>query len=169
VITRKPMKRPTKPMRQVSEKRQAKLDAAGVRLSSTFTPKPAAPRKAARIKPALPRAQRKTLVERSGGFCEIRMTGCSNIATDVSHRISVKAGGRHGAEADKHARLSNVLHSCRSDHEYLHANPAAAKAEFVGWALEEWQEPTEWPVLYRGELSWLTDDGRVVPYEEGAA
>jgi hypothetical protein len=167
-----------KPLAQFSAKKLDALKAAGIdHPMSTFTSvlpaelvrQPRTPMKAKSRKPALPAKQKKTLAERSGGFCEIQMTGCANIAVDPSHRITTKSGGRHGDAADEHARLSNVMAACRSCHDWIGDHPAAAKSEGVGWALEEWQDPARCAALYRGELSWLLDDGRVVGYEELAA
>jgi hypothetical protein len=59
-----------------------------------------------------------------------------------------------------------VLWACRSCHDWIGAHPAAAKVERVGWALEEWQQPTECPVLYRGRLVYLDDIGAVHDFEE---
>jgi hypothetical protein len=36
-------------------------------------------------------------------------------------------------------------------------------------ALKEYQIPAQEPVVHRGALVFLADDGRVIPYEEAAA
>lgn len=157
------------PIRQVSAKKQAE----GVSRFSTLDRKPAAslakPMKRARWTPAVPKDTRAALIERSTGWCEIQMAGCLGRGTDPSHRITTKLGGRHGAAKVEHDRLSDVLWACRSCHDWLGDHPAASKAERVGWALEEWQNPTECPVLYRGRLVFLDDFGGVHDFEAGVA
>lgn len=170
---KKPWRSTRKPMQQMSEKRRQKLLDEGLPINSTFVPRqPAhADRKPARQKPAVPVDVRDALKERAGeGFwCEIQMAGCLGRGTDPSHRITTKSGGRHGAAKVEHDRLSDVLWACRSCHNWIGDHPAASKQERVGWALEEWQNPTEWPVLYRGRLVFLDDVGGVHDFEEACA
>lgn len=144
------------PLRPVSEKR---LAAAGGWLASTFLPK--------RSKPAVPPARRKTLAERSGGECEVRLPACLGRATDPHHRITRKDGGRHGESKERSDKLSNLLHLCRSCHEWIHDCPANARND--GHLLREYQIPAQEPLLYRGELVYLADDGSVHSFEEAGA
>jgi hypothetical protein len=123
-----------------------------------------------KYKPAVPVDVRAQLVERSGGLCEIRLPGCHGRGLDPAHRITQKAGGRHGAARLRHDRLSNVIFSCRSCHDWCEDNNTWAHD--LGLVLREWQDPTAEPAfLYRyGRTpSYLTDDGRVVPFEEACA
>lgn len=178
-LRRSPMPRPTKPLAAMSASKRAERAAAGdVSPTSTLAAtspsrKPAmhtkAPVKRPRYTPAVPKDTRADLIKRSGGLCEIQMTGCLGRGTDPSHRITSKAGGRHGAAKVEHDRLSDVLWACRSCHDWIGNHPAASKAEHVGWALEEWQKPTECPALYRGRLVFLDDLGGIHDYEKGAA
>ncbi|MFJ8687378.1 HNH endonuclease [Micromonospora wenchangensis] len=124
----------------------------------------AAPAPKRRTRPAVPAHIRAALVERSGGWCEIARPGCTGQGSDPSHRITQKAGGRHGEAKVRHDRLSNVMWACRACHRFVTANPAASKAEHVGWALEEWQNPATCPALYRGRLVLLGDDGTVTRF-----
>jgi hypothetical protein len=112
-----------------------------------------------RVQAALPAVAMRGLAARSGGRCEIARDGCTERAVDPAHRKGRKDGGRHGAAKELNNQLVNVLHACRACHTWCHANPAQAKAPGVGWQLEEWQVPADWPVLYRGRLGWLTTDG----------
>ena len=157
------------PLRQVSAKKAAED---GTRFS-TLDRKPAAslakPMKRARWTPAVPKDTHTALIERADGWCEIQMTGCLGRGTDPSHRKTTKSGGRHGAAKVEHDRLSDVLWACRACHNWIGDHPAASKAERIGWALEEWQNPTECPVLYRGRLVFLDDFGGVHDYEAGVA
>jgi len=107
---------------------------------------------------------RARLADRSGGLCEIQMPGhCRGIALDPCHRIGTKAGGRQGAAAIEHDRLSNVLHGCRGCHDWQTAKGNRKRAEELGLVVpEETGVDTEARrVFYRGQWAWLLDDGRV--------
>lgn len=118
----------------------------------------AAPKRRSTI---IPRSVRAGLARRSGGVCEVAQPGCTGAATDLSHRIRVGMGGRHGAAALAHHVLSNMLHACRWCHgQRLHANPREAYA--AGWMLREGQTPARHRVLYRGSWRWLDDQGAVL-------
>ncbi|MEU7170371.1 hypothetical protein ABZ949_02620 [Micromonospora tulbaghiae] len=169
----------------MSDKKRAELAAAGnptpystltggtglaraglARSSAALDRKPAKP---SRKRPAVPPAVRDALIERAGGWCEIQRPGCAGQGSDPSHRITQKSGGRHGEAKQRHDRLSNVLWACRRCHDFVTSEPAASKADGVGWALEEWQQPAECPVLYRGRLVLLADDGSVVAVPQAVA
>lgn len=112
-------------------------------------------------RPAIPARVRAALTLRSEGKCEVGALGCTGLAVDPSHRIKTGMGGRKRDAAARHHVLSNILHACRMCHDQrLHAEPGAAYA--AGWMLREHQNPAAEPVLYRGELRWLTDDGSVL-------
>lgn len=117
------------------------------------------PMKRTRPKPAVPRATQDAIAARSHGWCEIALGHCTGRATDRSHRITTKMGGRHGAAKVKHDRLSDVMDACRWCHDFIGNNPTQAKA--LGLALEEWQDPTAEPVAYRGRRARLDDAGGV--------
>lgn len=145
-------------LQQVSDKRREKLRAAGVFLTSTFAPK--------RVQPAIPPAKRLTLAERSGGVCEAQLPDCWGRAVDPHHRVTRKDGGRWGAAKERSDRLSNLLHLCRCCHAQVHADPKRSYGWEHGWLVTEKQEPSQRPVLYRGVLSYLADDGRVESFEK---
>lgn len=96
--------------------------------------------------------------ERSGGRCEIGMDGCWGTARELHHRVTRKSGGRHGPASHHHDRPSNLMHGCGRCHLVVTDHPRRAYRH--GWSLREWQEPSQEPVLYRGELSYLDDAGR---------
>jgi hypothetical protein len=154
------------PLRKVSDKRREKLRAAGVFLTSTFAPKPAA-------KPV--RSGHRIAVDvvavvkaRSGGWCEIAIEGvCTGAACQRHHRITQKAGGRHGAAARRSDRASGLLDLCFCCHDVVTNRPA--RAYTYGWSLKEKQDSAMEPVLYRGVLSYLGDDGAVVDFEKAGA
>jgi hypothetical protein len=144
----KPLERKT-PLAQVSAKRLA-----------SGPPRP----KLAR--PAVPPARRTTLAERSGGVCEIGLAGCVLVATQACHRITRKAGGRHGEAKERHDRLSDLLHGCWYCHALQTSPPKWLDPYALGISLKEHQIPTQKPVLYRGVPVYLTDDGQVLDYLE---
>lgn len=66
-------------------------------------------------------------------------------------------GGRKGEARERNNRLSNVLHGCRECHMWTHARPQEAYE--LGLMLRQWQDPAEEPVVRRGVLVYLHDDG----------
>lgn len=108
----------------------------------------------------LPELVRVRLAARSEGRCEVALHGCRTRATDPHHRITTKAGGRHGDAAEAHHVLSNLLHLCRHCHSWITDHPAESYAS--GFSLREGDKPTERPVIYRGGLSLLYDSGSVL-------
>lgn len=118
----------------------------------------------ARAHSAVPPNVRKRLEDRSGGLCEAQLIGCRYWAVDPHHRITQKAGGRHGQAKLTHDRLSNLLHLCRPCHQWA-TSRADLEAYEIGLCLREHQHPSEEPVVYRGELCLLADDGHVLNCE----
>jgi hypothetical protein len=121
----------------------------------------------AKVRPAVPGDVRAALARRSGGWCEPQLPGCWGQATDPSHRITTKNGGRHGAAKVEHDRLSDVVHACRLCHIWITTRPAEARA--LGLALEEWEDPSAEPVLllaHDSEPVYLDDRGGVHSFEE---
>jgi hypothetical protein len=121
--------------------------------------------KAMKAKPR--RRSTKTLVqlltERSGGLCEMQVPGvCRGLAVDPCHRIGTKIGGRQGAAAVEHDRLSNALHGCRSCHEWQTATGNRKQAEGLGWVLREGADTEGVRCWYRDRWVWLTDGGGVL-------
>jgi hypothetical protein len=150
--------KPGGPLRPMSAKRLAALGGFAL---STFAPK--------RPSPAVPAARRKTLAERSGGWCEpqIPEAGCWGRATDPHHRITRKDGGRHGEAKERSDQLSDLVHACRPCHRWIHDHPA--KARDRGLLLKEHQIPAYEAVLYRGELSYLDPAGSVHSFDKAGA
>lgn len=112
------------------------------------------PMKRARPRPSVTPEAKAALTERSGGWCEARLSGCDGRAADACHRISRKAGGRQVGE---HEGLANLWHGCRSCHRWATARPT--EAYDLGLALKEWQDPEREPMSYRGLCVLLGDDG----------
>jgi hypothetical protein len=114
-------------------------------------------------KPKLTPEQKRPLIERSGGWCELRIEGvCLVVAHDVAHRIGEGMGGRKGAAAVENDRLSNVLHACRACHRRCHDYPATARGH--GWMLRNGDNPPAEPVFYCNRWVVLDDDGGVTPH-----
>ncbi len=112
-----------------------------------------------RWQPAVPADTSAALTVRSGNWCELTLPGCLGKATDPSHRITTKTGGRHGDAKADHDRLSDVMHACRACHQWIGHHPAAALV--MGLVLREGDDPATSPVLYRGRRALLGDDGLV--------
>lgn len=110
-----------------------------------------------RAKP-IPAKTRRALHERSGGVCE----GCGRRpATDAHHRQYLSRGGAHD--------LENLFDTCGGasglaggNHSGCHGVAHSGEGHELGWSVHSWDDPALIPVLYRGVLSWLTRDGRVV-------
>jgi len=98
------------------------------------------PMKTQRAKPSDEEKEARALVRiRSGGLCEMRLTGCLGRATDFSHRVGRGVGGKWTA--------ANGLDSCRACHGWCHWR--RAEANDLGLILDSWQDPTVEPVAYQ--------------------
>jgi hypothetical protein len=151
------------PLRPVSDK---KLKAAGGWLASTFTPKVSSagrPRTTRRM----PAEVAELVKARSGDRCEFGIEGCWGTAGESHHRITRKAGGRHRAARAGSDRCSNLIRGCHACHQVVTDNPKWAYTQ--GWCLREWQEPSQEPVLRRGQLVYFTDSGDVVSFDKAGA
>ncbi len=156
MIRKTPLARGTVPLRrtrlrQVSPKRQA------------------APKKSKRTRmaAAVSAKTRAVLLARSWGMCEIALPGCLRFGTEPAHRLARKAGGRRGAAKVACDRASNNLWACRACHNWSEARPR--ESYDLGLMIREGQDSAVEPVVYRGALSLLGDDGSVVPFEAVAA
>jgi hypothetical protein len=124
------------------------------------------PMKRRRWRPAVPVDTSAEMTVRSGGVCEVALPGCTGRGRHPSHRITQKAGGRHGAAKVDHDRLSNVMHACPRCHDWIGAHPKAA--DELGLALREGDDPTVERVRYRGRWALLDNAGGVT-YLHGQA
>ena len=96
--------------------------------------------KTQRAKPSDEEKQARALVRvRSGGWCEMRLTGCLGEATDFSHRVGRGQGGPWTA--------SNGLDACRMCHSWCGMRDDEANS--LGLTLKSWQDPTVVPVAYQ--------------------
>jgi hypothetical protein len=104
-----------------------------------------------RAKP-IPPKNRRIVEQRSGFSCE----GCgATEATEIHHRKYRSRGGGN--------EVANLIHLCGwGNHTGCHGVAHSAEGGELGWSCNSWTDPALTPVLYRGVMSWLTPDGRVV-------
>lgn len=165
-FVRKTPLRSTKRLAQVSEKRRARLDAAGIRLTSTLAPvasltrtaKRAAGRRSARTA-GDPTPETVALVlERDADSCVrcgFGIHGVRGADWSIHHRRLRSQGGGHDAP--------NLITLCGNGatgcHGWAHAHPRKGRAE-GGWILRRTDDPAAYPVLHaRLGLVFLTPDG----------
>jgi hypothetical protein len=78
-------------------------------------------------------------------------------ATNIHHRKYASRGGK--------SEVVNALHLCGMGNVLgagCHGVAHSAEGGELGWSCNSWENPKHRPVLYRGTLMWLVDDGRVV-------
>ncbi|ALA06582.1 HNH endonuclease [Mycobacterium phage Lumos] len=102
---------------------------------------------------------RRVLKDRSGGFCE-RCTRWGHLT--LHHRKKRSQGGLW--TPDNCVLLCG--HGTTGCHGWIEHHPDRAEAQ--GWHVRPWQEPSEVPVLWRGnEWSLLTPEGTINEYHAG--
>lgn len=95
------------------------------------------------------RADCDAIWRRSGGRCEIGGEPVDRDGFDPQHRKRSREGDH---------RLCNLLVTCRSHHERIHAEPAEARHN--GWTVSFADDPQVEPVtLGDGRMVLLTEDG----------
>lgn len=75
-------------------------------------------------------AMRVFVHQRSGGFCEARLPGCTGFAQHVHHK-----GGRKRPDANRIVLLLDVCWHCHSE---IHAHPEQSYA--LGLLVHSWQD-----------------------------
>lgn len=104
---------------------------------------------------------RALVIQRANGYCE--WIGCKHVGTDVHHRQNRKAGGRHGASADRVNGPAYLIVACRYHHRMVTSQHgmALAIARETGWVLFEHEDGLEVAVLtrHRPEPVFLREDG----------
>ncbi|ALA48482.1 HNH endonuclease [Mycobacterium phage Lolly9] len=104
-------------------------------------------------------ACRRLIKPRSEGFCE-RCTAWGNLT--LHHRKKRSQGGLW--TADNCVLLCG--HGTTGCHGWIEHHPDLAEAQ--GWHVRPWQEPSEVPVLWRGnEWVLLTPEGTMNDYHVG--
>jgi len=118
--------------------------------------KPSVRRPAPKVDRGSQQSARALVAARSGGLCEV----CSIAAArEWHHRKNRSQGGRWSA--------ANGLYVCTPDHAWITEHPEQARRN--GWAVPGSADPAEVPVLRRGLLVMLDDEGGVSAVEEGGA
>jgi hypothetical protein len=165
-LTRKTPLRAMKPLANVSKKRQALLDAAGIRSTSTLAP-------ASLVrKPTMRTAATKStrtagdptpetvalVLERDADSC-VRcgcgVHGVRGVDWSIHHRRLRSQGGGHDAP-NLITLCGNGVAGC---HGFAHAHPRKARIE-GGWILRRADDPAGYPVAHaRLGLVFLTADG----------
>lgn len=151
-LRRTEMRTRSSPLKRAELKRSGNLRR--VARMKTYTPKPAIKAKG-----------RKTLGDRSGGWCEMRTALCTGSATEAAHRAGRGSGGRHGDAAAVNSRLSNYVHACHTCHAWTHEYPKSA--ELRGWILPKTDDVNAHliPAWIAGLRVLLDDEGGWSPCE----
>lgn len=169
VMKRTPMPRATKPLRRYTELRRTSLvgvgASGGLRPAGGGFPRCPRPRVSSH---RLPVDVSLLVRARSGGWCEIQLAEvCLGRASQRHHRVTQKAGGRHGAAARRSDQASDLLDLCAACHDVVTDYPL--RAYRYGWSLREGQETTQEPVVRCGVLVYLDDAGAVHDFEMAGA
>lgn len=119
--------------------------------------KPIPPKKPAKPGAAAQESRaRKLVYARSLGMCEIRLDGCTQLASDWHHRQNRSQLGKWTA--------SNGLHLCRNCHAKVTDTKGNRRFyEQRGWIVRSGLDPATVPVvLWPCGLVYLQDDGSIV-------
>ena len=101
---------------------------------------------------------RARVMARSGGFCEVRASGCWDEASQLHHR---RPRGLGGSKSPATGQASNALSCCLSCHDYLEKNRELARDR--GWLVRQGANPCEVPVYRYRKWVLLDDTGGVTP------
>lgn len=101
----------------------------------------------------VPQAVRNLCRERDEDRCVV----CGGPAEHLHHRRPSAMGGSKRPDTN---RPPNLVRVCNVDHHLIHVvDPERAREN--GWLLWQHESPEARPLLYRGSLRRLTDDGGV--------
>lgn len=93
------------------------------------------------------------VLERDGYACR----RCGHDPQQVHHR---KPRGMGGTRDPRINACSNLVALCQVCHTYIEMNRAWARSE--GWLVQQWADPETIPLVSRGRVLWLTDDGQAI-------
>ena len=103
---------------------------------------------------------RARVMARSGGFCEARIPGCWDEASQLHHRRPRGAGGsrdpRTGGAANGYAL-------CLPCHDHIERNRSEAREN--GWLVRQGADPAAVPVFRHRRWVLLDDEGGIAPVE----
>lgn len=103
---------------------------------------------------------RARVMARSGGFCEIRATGCWDEGSQLHHR---RSRGMGGSKNPATGQASNALTVCVPCH--MHAESHRELALDRGWLVRQGAAPAEVPVYRYQRWVLLDDHGGLTPIE----
>ncbi|BCI54991.1 hypothetical protein NIIDNTM18_42690 [Mycolicibacterium litorale] len=107
-----------------------------------------------------PDAVRQVIVARSAGRCE----KCGEAWAEAHHHRRPRgAGGSRRADTNTPVNALALDNRC---HEWIESHRTEALEN--GWLVRQSASPADVPVLYRGRMAWLRDDGGVEYLEEVA-
>jgi len=104
-------------------------------------------------------ATRRLIIEREGSRCAVNY---SHPGEHIHHR---RPRGMGGTDRPGSSRASNGVLLCACDHRAAETDRAAALD--AGLLVSQDADPAEVPVLYRGHLVLLDDDGCIDPRDPG--
>lgn len=103
---------------------------------------------------------RARVMARSGGFCEARIPGCWDEASQLHHRRPRGAGGSRDPRT---GQASNGYALCLPCHNHIERNRTEARDR--GWIVRQSADPRQVPVFRYGRWVLLDDEGGVAPSE----
>lgn len=101
------------------------------------------------------------VMARSGGFCDVRVTGCWDEGTQLHHR---RARGMGGSRDPRTGGAANALNVCLPCHQHLET-AERAEARDRGWIVRQGADPREVPVYRYRRWVRLDDAGGLAPVE----
>lgn len=103
---------------------------------------------------------RARVMARSGGFCEARISGCWDEASQLHHR---RARGMGGSKDPRTGGAANAAAVCLPCHDHLERHRTEARG--LGWLVRQGADPAQVPVYRYRQWVLLDDQGGVSPQE----
>lgn len=104
---------------------------------------------------------RARVMARSGGYCEVRVNGCWDEASQLHHRRPRGIGGSRNPST---GQASNALNVCLPCHNHLETAERAESRD-RGWLVRQGSDPREVPVFRYRRWVLLDDEGGITPVE----
>ena len=126
------------------------------------------PRRTKPNRDGFPPKVKAIITERSGGICELDACGRAEV---IHHRRPRGAGGTSLEWVNRAANGFHVSNACHDRIEGRHPDWSRDASAGVGWLVSMHTAliAEDVPVLYRGVVVELSDDGSVRPFIGGAA
>ena len=103
---------------------------------------------------------RARVMARSGGFCEVRVAGCWDEASQIHHR---RPRGMGGSRSPATGGAANACAACTPCHNHIEQNRVQARDK--GWIVRQSADPAQVPVYRYGRWVLLDDEGGITPSE----